>query len=85
MSANPPEMVVTTYAKVLWEDQKEMVIATVGRTPRQLRKYATEGLSTYTRGKGTGKRYFWITDEVIAFLKATSRNSNDDSVDDDGD
>lgn len=68
----------------LWEDEPAIVKAVVGRSVHTLKRWSREeGLTMHTRGKGTGKRDYWLTDELTAFLRATGK-TNHDSVADSG-
>jgi hypothetical protein len=66
----------------LWEDEPEAVKAVTGRSVHTLKRWsAREGLTVHTRGKGSGKRDYWLTDEVLAFLRATGRTNHDSAAD----
>ena len=66
---------------VLFEDQPEIVKATIGRSVHTLKRWSREGLTKHTRGTGTGARDFWFTDEVVAFLRATSKTNHESAAD----
>lgn len=63
---------------VLWEDQPDVVKAVTGKSVHTLKRWSREeGLTVHTRGKGSGSRDYWMTDEYIAFLRATGRTNHE--------
>lgn len=71
---------LTVHSEVLWEDHPEICQVVVGRSPYTLRKYSRlEGLPMYARGSKSRKRHYWITSEVVAFLKATGKITGKES------
>ena len=78
MSESEPQLAV--FSAVLWEDRPEICQIVVGRAPYTLRKYSRlEGLPMYARGSKSRKRHYWITSEVVAFLRATGKLSGKES------
>lgn len=81
MSAEVP---IVIRPAVLWERSPRVVEATVGVSVRTLKRWsAEEGLTVHTRGQRTGKRDYWFTDEVLAFLRATGRTNHETTTQED--
>lgn len=75
-------VVVQVRREIVWFDEPEVVKAVTGRSVYQLMRWASEGLTVHVRtyprkNSEPVTRKFVLTDELIAFLRATSRTNHE--------